>query len=316
VTLYGLLQIAAVLTFLFSVLTAIDTRQHYIELFSHFRLQYLVVSLLLLFVFAIRRQAIYSLLLVVALAINASYVLPWYGLPVFENSEAANGDTQLKLLYANVLSTNRQHERLLKLISSERPDVILLQEISSHWLDAMQPLEADYPFRYNAVREDTFGIAMLSRLPLAAATHVDSPPLGYPTIVATTRMGSTDMTIISTHPRIPLGRDNFEARNLQLQSVADLVAQANGEVLVIGDLNASLWDRHYRRFEEATGLRNARRGKGVLPTWPTFMPLAMIPIDHVLVSSRVGIADIRTGPRIGSDHLPLLVTVALSHSSK
>ena len=311
VTLDGLLQVAAVLTVLFSVLTAIDTRQHYVELFSHFRLQYLVVSLLLLIVFAIRRRAFYSLLLVVALAINASYVLPWYDLPLFEDSEAATGERQLKLLYANVLSTNRDHERLLELISSERPDVIILQEMSMHWQDAMLILEADYPFRYSAVREDNFGIAMLSRLPLAAATHIDSPPLGYPTIIATTRIGGTDLTMISTHPMIPLGRDNFGARNVQLHSVIELVEQASGEVVLLGDLNASIWGRHYRQFEAATGLRNARRGKGILPTWPTFMPPAMIPIDHVLVSSRVGIADIRTGPRIGSDHLPLIVTVAL-----
>ena len=75
-TLNGLLQVAAVLTVLFSVLTALDTRQHFIELFSHFRLQYLAGSLLLLIVFVIRRRAIFSLLLVVALTINASYVLP------------------------------------------------------------------------------------------------------------------------------------------------------------------------------------------------------------------------------------------------
>ena len=221
-TLDGLLQMAAVLTVLFSVLTAIDTRQHYIELFSHFRLQYLVVSLLLLIVFAIRRQAIYSLLLVVALAINASYVLPWYDLPLYENSEAATGDTQLKLLYANVLSTNHEHERLLELISSERPDVILLQEMSAHWLEAMQTLEADYPFSYSAAREDNFGIAMLSRMPLTAATHVDSPPLGYPTIIATTRIGGTDLTIDQHAPD-----DSARPRQLRGREMCSCIAWQN-----------------------------------------------------------------------------------------
>ena len=306
VTLDGLLQVAAGLTVLFSVLTALDTRQHYIELFSHFRLQYLVGSLLLLIVFAIRRRAIYSLLLVVALTINASYVLPWY-----VKGETPTGEARLTLLYANVLSTNGDHERLLDLINSERPDVIFLQEMSTHWLEALQSLESDYPFSYTAAREDNFGIAMWSRLPLVAATHVDSPPLGYPTIIATTHMGGTDLTLISTHPMNPLGRENFVARNVQLQSVTEIVAQASGEVLLLGDLNASVWDRHYRYFEESTGLRNARCGNGILPTWPTFMPIAMIPIDHVLVSSGIGIADIKTGSRIGSDHLPLIVTVVL-----
>lgn len=306
VTLVGLLQAAALLTVGFTVLTAVDTRQHYVELFSHFRLQYLAVSALLLIVFAIRRRPIYSLLLVIALFINASYVLPWYG-----NSEAATGDPQLRFVYANVLSSNRDHERLLDLIGGERPDIIFLQEITAHWLEALQTLAADYPFSYAAAREDNFGMGVWSRLPLATTTHVDSPPLGYPTIVATLRIGDANLTLISTHPMNPLGLGNFAARNAQLQSVTDLLAQVSGHVIVLGDLNASVWDRHYRRFEAATGLRNARRGFGVLPTWPTFMPPAMIPIDHVLVSQSLGITDIRTGPGIGSDHLPMMVTITL-----
>ena len=303
VTLNGLLQVAAVLTVLFSVLTAIDTRQHYIEMFSHFRLQYLVASLLLI-VFAVKRRATYSALIVVALGLNAAYVLPCYS-----DNTAATGDTRLKFLYANVQAKNQDHEHLIDLINSERPDVIVLQEVSAHWLEALQTLNAGYPFSYSAAREDNFGIAMWSRQPYASATHVDSPPLDYPTIIASVRMGGTDLTLISTHPMIPLGRENFAARNAQLQSVSEIVAQASGEVLLLGDLNASVWGRHYRRFEASTGLRNARRGVGVLPTWPTFMPVAMIPIDHALVSSGIGIADIKTGPHIGSDHLPLIVTV-------
>jgi len=304
VTFDGLLQVAAILTVVFSVLTAIDTRQHYIELFSHFRLQYLVVSLLLLIACAVRRRNFCALILAVSVAVNASYVVPWYA-----DGEAATGETRLRLLYANVLSTNRDHERVLELINSEQPDIIFLQEITPHWLEALQALQADYPFDYSVPREDNFGIAVWSRLPLSAASHIDSPPLGYPTILASTTIGGVEITFISTHPMIPLGGANFAARNQQFLAVSELAAQTRGEVILLGDLNASIWDRHYLNFEDATGLKNARRGYGILPTWPTFMPPAMIPIDHVLVSERVGIADIRTGPRIGSDHLPLVVTV-------
>jgi endonuclease/exonuclease/phosphatase (EEP) superfamily protein YafD len=306
VTFGGLLQAAALLTVVVSVLTAFDTRQHFVELFSHFRLQYLVVSLLLLILLALRRQALYSLLLALAVALNASYVLPWYA-----GSEAAAASGELKVLYTNVLASNREHDRLLALLRHEQPDIVALLEISAQWLGALQVLEEDFPHSYTVPREDNFGMGVWSRLPLSAATHIDSPPLGYPTILARINVDGATVRLIATHPMIPVGADNFAARNQQLQSIEDMVSATDDNVILIGDLNASIWDRHYRDFEDATGLRNARRGYGILPTWPTFMPPAMIPIDHVLVSDRIGITDIRTGPRIGSDHLPLVVTVAL-----
>ena len=288
-TLNGLLKAAALLTVVASVLTALDTGQHFIELFSHFRLQYLLVSLLLLIPLALRRQALYSLLLALAVVLNASYVLPWY-----TGGDAATASGKIKVLYANVLRSNREHDRLLALIRREQPDIVALLEISSQWLEALKTLQEDYPHSYTAPREDNFGVALLSRMPLSGAKHVNSPPLGYPTILAGIDVDGAAITLITTHPMSPLGADNFAARNQQLQSIEEIVAATNDDVILFGDLNASLWDRHYRHFEGATSLRNARRGHGILPTWPTFMPPAMIPIDHVLVSERIGIADIRT----------------------
>ena len=306
VTLIGLLQAAAIVTILFSIVTSFDFVHRYIELYSHFRLQYFAASLLLLIVFIVLRSPMYAVLLLVTTVFNASYVLPWYF-----GATRVESDNTIKLLHANVYAGNDQYERLFELIEAEQPDVIFLQEVSPQWRDATLRLHGDYPHNYVEAREGSFGIAMYSRVALDSVEHADSPPLGYPTIVATMTVNNEALTLINTHPTIPMSRLQYEARNEQLRSIAALVNQAAGAVVLTGDLNASVWSSNYRKLEASTGLRNTRRGFGILPTWPTFLPFAMIPIDHALVSGGIGVVETRTGARIGSDHLPLIVEIAV-----
>jgi len=306
VTLVGLLQAAAVVTLVFSVVTLFDFAHRNIELFAHFRLQYLAASLLLLLVFAVLRHPVYASLMLIVTIVNSVLVLPWY-----VGGTTVSGGTELKVLHANVLAGNDEYQRLFDLIDAEQPDIIFLQEVSLQWSNALGRLQQEYPYNHTAPREGNFGIAIYSRLPLDTASHIDSPPLGYPTITATANVSGQPLTMISTHPTIPIGRDGFESRNGQLTSVAALVNRSTSAVVLVGDLNVSMWAHSYRSLEKNTGLRNARRGFGIRPTWPTFMPFAMIPIDHVLVSDAIGIVETRTGPRIGSDHLPLIVTITI-----
>lgn len=310
VTLPGLLQAAAVATVACSVVTVFDFAHHNIELFSHFRAQYLAASVLLFIVFAVWRSKLYSLLLLGTGILNASFVLPWY----FDDF-SVEGNTVIKILGANVLSSNDEYDRLIALIGAEQPDLIFLQEFTPAWDEATRVLKSDYPYRYAEPSEGNFGIALYSRIALDSATHVDSPPLANPTIVATLTLNGQALTLINTHATIPVTRSLFDARNEQIDSIADLVANVEGDVILIGDFNLSVWCRRYRMFEQRTGLRNTRRGFGIIPTWPTYMPLAMIPIDHALVSAGIGVVGTRSGKRIGSDHLPIIVELAIGQLS-
>ena len=305
-TLRGLLQAAAVVTIAFSVVTLLPIDHFALQLFTHFRLQYFGGALLLLALLAWLREWRYVAALLAVTLINANFVLPWY----FGERPATSG-TQVRLLLANVLSSNDDHQALLRLIEAEQPDVLVLVEVSRPWAKSLERLDTDYPEQVVEVRDGSFGIGLFSRLPLLSAAAIDSAPLGFPTILATLHIGDESLQLIATHPMIPLSETNYDARNRQLDDIATLLQPLSGPKILVGDLNTSMWDTNYRSLENKTWLRNVRRGFGVLPTWPTFMPFAMIPIDHVLVSPEIGVQDVRIGARIGSDHLPLIVTITL-----
>lgn len=306
VTLRGLLQAAAAVTVVFSLGTLLPIDHFTVQLFTHFRLQYTIIAFLLCIAFVVMREGRYAVALLAAAAVNASLVVPWYA-----DAATDTGTSELKLLNANVLVSNGAHEKLLDLISTEQPDLVVLQEITPEWAKSLQHLVADYPHHLVEPRDGSFGIALFSRYPMISAVSIDSGSLTRPTLVATVGIAGVEITVVGTHPTVPLAQRNYEARNAQLERIGKLLQNTQNPRILIGDLNTSMWDLHYGPLENRTWLRNARKGFGVVPTWPTFLPFAMIPIDHVLVSEDIGVVDVRTGPRIGSDHLPLIVTLTL-----
>jgi endonuclease/exonuclease/phosphatase (EEP) superfamily protein YafD len=306
VTWAGLLQAAAVVTVLFSVGTLLPVDHFAVQLFTHFRLQYTVIALLLGIVFVVRHERWYAIVLLGAAAANASLVVPWYGA-----GTAATGASDFKVVSVNLQASNGIHDKLFALLAAEEPDIVVLQEVTPEWAESLRPVYADYPHRIVEPRVGAFGIGILSKHPLISAIAVDSEPLTLPTLITTVGIRGKEIGLVGTHPMVPLGPRNFDARNAQLEQIGRLLQKMPNPRILVGDMNVSMWDMSYRLLENRTWMRNVRDGFGVLPTWPTFLPFAMIPIDHVLVSEDIGVLDVRTGPRIGSDHLPLIVTLVL-----
>lgn len=304
----GLLQAAAAVTVLFSLATYANSLHRYLELFSHFRLQYLFVALILAVIFAMRRHRRWAILMLVVTAFNTIPVAPWY---FADAGESAAFDEKIHILFANVNSGNSKTQAMLRLIESEKPDLIVLQEVTDPWAAAADLLRSGYPHRHVIPQHDNFGIAVYSRQPLLSVDILYSPPLDLPSLVVQQAVGDSVVTYFTTHPIPPLGKLGFDARNEQLADIAKRVAALDGPVVLIGDLNTTMWGHHYERFVKNSGLTNARHGFGVIPTWPRQIPFAMIPIDHCLVSDDFVVLDIRSGSGTGSDHLSLIVTLGL-----
>ena len=300
-----LLEAGAFLTALFSIATAFNSLHRYLELFSHFRLQYFVVAALLCIGLALLQRRGSALLMLAVTVVNATYIVPWFtGTP--ESTEAP----VLTLLHANVLAGNTDAGRLLAHIEREQPDLVFVQELTDDHVRLFKPLASEFPYHLSEPHSDPFGIGVWSKLPFQSATIIESPPRKLPSLEIAVIFDGAPITLLSTHPVPPVGAGTMSERNAQLEFVAGLARANSGSTVVIGDLNITPWAAHYQAFENQSRLRNVQRGYGIKPSWPLFLPIAMIPIDHALASDDLVATDVRTLGSVGSDHLPLLVGIA------
>ena len=198
--LLGLAEAGAFLTAVFSLATVFDHLHRALELFSHFRLQYLVVSVLLFLVLAaFRRRGMAILMLVVSL-VNVALVAPWYW-PRTDAGESAS----LVLLHANILVGNDDTGRLLEQIEREQPDLVFVQELNAAHLRRFESLAATYPYALTRPHDDPFGLGAWSKHPFIAADVIVTPPLDNPSLRIEIEFDGASLTLYSTHPVPPIG---------------------------------------------------------------------------------------------------------------
>ena len=283
------------------------------ELLSHFRIQYCVLQLLGCTYFSAVGRWLALIFTASFLAVNASLVLPWYypaAEPPTDNSAA-----RLRILLSNVHTTNRRYPELIRLIEEEEPDVVALLEVDRSWIKGLRNLAARYPFASTEPRDDNFGIAVYSRVEGTRFETVYFAAPGIPSIAARFGPPGSETTLLATHTLPPVSLEYFGRRNSQLESIARFSALRD-RMIVIGDLNVTMWSPFHSRLIKLSGLRNTREGFGARPTWPIPLLPLMIPIDHCLVSSDLFVAETRVATSVGSDHLPLIVDLLLPWNSE
>ena len=280
----------------------------YLELTSHFKVQYLMLSSLLLVPLGLLRHRNWVLVALFCVMLQLVEVMPWY-VP----SAIAPQSHNLRILLSNLYVRNQNPDKILALIEAEKPDIAVFQERDGHWLQSLEPLKTQMPYVFEAPKD----IAVFSRIPLENPTLFGSAKQDL--ISATITVNGRKTRLVTTHPLPPL--PSLAAfRNAELQQVTDYIQKQKAPIVLIGDLNTTMWSPYYKRLKSKTGLKNTRQGYGTLPTWPaptqfasthpvlaSLKPLLWIPIDHALVSPEIQVRDTRVGANIDSDHLPFIV---------
>ncbi|MEM8808575.1 MAG: endonuclease/exonuclease/phosphatase family protein [Cyanobacteria bacterium P01_G01_bin.38] len=289
--------------------------KQYLEVFSHFQLQYLLLCLILtgFLMFLGRRRPVWVALFCCALI--SAQIAPWFWPPHFINRSGDNAN--LRVLVANLNTQNTDYGKILAIARAEQPDLAVFMEIDTPWVEQLDTLSDILPYSSGQANPYNVGIMLYSRQPLIDPEINFLGTEIYASVVSQVRFHEQTLSVVAAHPPPPVKSSFFHARNRQLDQVGQYLQTVDNPALLLGDFNLSMWSPYYRRLEQQAGLYNARKGFGILPSWPTrgtyhqipdwASPLFSIPIDHCLLSPSIQVLDVRTGPETGSDHLPLIV---------
>ncbi|MCB0771655.1 MAG: endonuclease/exonuclease/phosphatase family protein [Flavobacteriales bacterium] len=216
--------------------------------------------------------------------------------------------TGLRVLHMNVWQPNRDHEEVVQQALASNAHLISVQEVDLNWARELTTgLQDRYPYSRIEARSDCYGIAMFSQLPIERfmTRSMDDTPF----LEAHLRSDGRPIRFISIHATSPISYGHFQRRNRQLEGLAQHVAGCAIPTVVVGDLNTVPWDEAYERLCAEAGLHAP--SAPVQRTWPSLGHIALIPLDHLLLSTGASARSIDTFTIPGSDHRGLLAEVIL-----
>jgi endonuclease/exonuclease/phosphatase (EEP) superfamily protein YafD len=216
----------------------------------------------------------------------------------------------LRVVTFNVWHPNDRIEDIAKFLSDTDADLVVMQEMTSgHWSRLRAMLGSRYPYSLGDE-----GLVVLSKYKIAEDGRVDRggmPPWASLILrFGKIEVNGTQVTLAGTH----LARPFYpELQYADLLALVSFVRQQHGPLILAGDFGMTPWSDKLRGFTEATGLK---RYNTFHFTWPlharglTLLPF--VAIDNVFASPDFANIATRVGPRLGSDHRPVIADIALA----
>lgn len=224
---------------------------------------------------------------------------------------------KLRVMSANLLRYVPSGQPQIDQILAADPDIVVLQEYDTVADKAFRPaLREAYPHARVIVRDDCFGQAIYSKLPLLEyrgdLAFADKRTRQMRAVV---RVGSQPVAIYNIHT-VPPGRSNMRRQRHEFADLVDLVRDEPLPAIVAGDLNCTS-NTPFADALRGVGLRNthALAGYGRGSTWPAIGLLKYAPgirIDHIFISDDFTAAESRVLPALNSDHRAIVADVALT----
>ncbi|WP_121252045.1 endonuclease/exonuclease/phosphatase family protein [Nocardioides ferulae] len=261
----------------------------------------------------LRRRGVRSPLIVLSLVAALGLGLhAWWFAPMVlgPNPPPSSEADPFVVVTANIYGGEGDVVELVRLVSSERADLLVVAEANSATVERMESagLEQVLPHRTGAPADGLGGTVVFAREPVTGERQLDTRLGGW-------RVEVSGLTLLAVHPMAPTDEAAWRADHATIRAEAS----ARGADLVVGDLNATLDHAVLRRlldvgYRDAAELANA----GWQPTWPANglfevlgVPLpTLAAIDHVLVGERLAVLGTRTVELAGTDHRVLVAELA------
>lgn len=281
----------------------------FFDLFSHFPLQYFILSSLFFIVLTIRRKRAWS---VIALLIFFSQAMKVFT-PNIITAAAANQNgeyEEITLMQYNVFKHNKQKEKAVDwLLSQQNVDIIIMEEITPEWATALTRLKEKYVFTEIKEENGWRGIAVFSKLPVESINiEIIGKKTPLAVLKATTKNG-TKFVVYGTHPQPPSWPEGWRQRNKTMAEIAKRISAEQNNIILAGDINMTPDSYWFEKFLSESKLKNVGE---MTRSWPSILPsIFRIQIDHILVSENISIGSKHLGTANGSDHIPLIVTLKI-----
>lgn len=236
---------------------------------------------------------------------------------------AAMPSQALRVVTLNVLVDNHRSRQVVNFLRASGADVIAVQEVTTWWAGKLTALSDLYPYVAPAVDADDSAVLVLSRFPIVSVERLQPPPgsllsdLDRPVRVVIA-VRDLEVTIYAVHPPTPRSMQQWTARNSQVEWLGRVSRDLDGKRprIMLGDFNTPPWSFLFTDLLVAAQLRDAGGGGFRRPTRQPLLAAPRLawlgaPVDHVLVSSEIGVAAFAVGPHVFSDHLPVIADLRL-----
>jgi endonuclease/exonuclease/phosphatase (EEP) superfamily protein YafD len=311
-----LILVLSIIALLATGLPFINTDEWWIRILDFPRLQIAVLILLALILayFYLDFKWLYKLplllLLLVALVYQLQLVVVYT--PLFKtqakDSNEPTVENSFTLLVLNVLMDNEDKESFHGIVKKYNPDIMLINEPDDDWAASISKLDEDFPYSIKYPLDNTYGMMLMSKLPLTESAVNFLVKDDIPSIFTKITLPSGNIIdFYGVHPEPPKpGTDSYE-RDTELLIIGKKIKETNRPTIVAGDLNDVGWSKTSKLFRKYSELVDPREGRGLYNTYNVFVPLLRYPLDHIFYSKEFGLLSLEKLKSIGSDHFPLLI---------